>query len=165
MTFTCKSSTRFLFLVLLLLSTAPSCPAKGQRVEQGRGADPEVDYQSLTRFGPWDDRNYALSASDLECLAPNEDELRDPVPAFFRVLLRKRLPQLPPTGPYPRSVLQIFRQEFGGYLIDGRVYDQLEVKSDGRYVVIQENGRQYDGLEGLESVRTKLREGPDCTQP
>lgn len=119
--------------------------ARGQEVTQSRGADQQVDYASLKSYGPWDDRNYELTAADLELLAPNERELMDPIPAFFRVLLRKEMPTLPREGPaqYPRSALQIFLQQYGGYLVDGKLYPRVEFVG-GRYVVIEKNGVDYD---------------------
>lgn len=111
---------------------------------QSRGVDPEVDYGSLKKYGPWDDRNYELTRSDLAYLAPNEEELMIPIPAFFRVLLRKNHPQLPRKGPsqYPRSALQIFLEGHKGYLLDGQIYHGVRVEDD-RYVVIEEDGNRY----------------------
>ncbi|MEM8931662.1 MAG: hypothetical protein AAGE94_10820, partial [Acidobacteriota bacterium] len=40
------------------------------QIQQARGVDATLDYASLYRFGPWDDRNYQLTAEDLELLAP-----------------------------------------------------------------------------------------------
>jgi len=130
-------------------------------VRPGRGADPSVDYASLTRYGPWDDRNYALTAADLTVLADNEHELADPIPAFFRVAMRKALPWLPRTGPvqYPRSALQVFRQRFGGYLIEGSYYRKLDFGKDGSYAVILEGGvpsAEPDGSNGFVSGEVRV---------
>jgi hypothetical protein len=54
-------------------------------INESRGVDPRVNYSRLTDYGPWDDRNYALTAEDLKSLSPNETESHDPTPAFFRV--------------------------------------------------------------------------------
>lgn len=85
-------------------------------IQQSRGVDQRVDYSSLTKFGPWDDRNYKLVAEDLEVLSPEEDRIDDPIPAFFRVELRKEFPELRKTGPaqYPRSAVPLFQQRYGG---------------------------------------------------
>lgn len=84
-------------------------------VVQSCGVDPSVDYRALLKFGPWDDRNYELTAEDLEYLAPNEHELHDPIPAFFRVELREEMPYLAREGPvqYPRSAVPLFQQRHG----------------------------------------------------
>ena len=61
-------------------------------IEQAMGVDQNVDYAELRRFGPWDDRNYALTEADV-ALLPENDEFRHGVPAFSR-----RLPSDPATG-------------------------------------------------------------------
>lgn len=110
-----------------------------------RGVDPKVDYRSLDEYGPWDDRNYGLTAADLQLLAPNERDLKEPLPAFFRVLMRRNSPELPREGPaqYPRSALQIFHQTCGGYLIDGKIYRTVRLEN-GHYLVVKENGHSFD---------------------
>jgi len=97
--------------------------AETLRIDQSRGADPRVDYASLQRFGPWDDRNYALTREDLTVLAANESELADPIPAFFRVELRREFPQLPRTGEiqYPRAAVPLFQLRYGGLMRNGRI--------------------------------------------
>lgn len=104
------------------------------QITQERGADTLIRYQDLTRFGPWDDRNYQLTRADIALLSPDEDQLRDPIPVFFRVELRRNYPNLPTTGPaqYPRSALQIFMREYGGYLIDNTRYRRLTLEA-GEY--------------------------------
>ena len=72
-------------------------------ISQEKGADPEVDYKSLTRYGPWDDRNYSLTLEDLSLLPENDQYLAN-VPVFFKVQLRKEQPELGEY--YPRSALQ-----------------------------------------------------------
>lgn len=125
----------------LFFSAASSC---GQKVNQKLGVDSTVQYETLHKYGPWDDRNYQLTRSDLAVLAENEAELRDPIPAFFRVELRKNNPDMPKSGPaqYPRSALPLFLQKYGGYLIKGRLYDQIQVEN-GIYIVVQESGIDY----------------------
>lgn len=105
-------------------------------VDPARGVDPEVDYAALARIGPWDDRNYGLTRDDLAWLADHEEELREPLPAFFRVALRKARPGLAPDRPvrYPMHALNVFRQRFGGYLVDGEYYRGV-ARRDGRYLV------------------------------
>ena len=108
-----------------------------QDIRQARGIDSaNLRYDTLTRFGPWDDRNYQLRAADLEVLADNEEELADPIPAFFRVQMRKEWPTLQNEGPaqYPRSALQIFRLMYTGYEINGRYYNRAEIRN-GRFFV------------------------------
>lgn len=104
--------------------------------DPSRGADARVDYASLTRLGPWDDRNYRLTTEDLSLLAPNEHEMSDPIPAFFRVEMRRAWPELRRSGPaqYPRSALQVFRLLHTGYLVQGKFYKAVE-RRDGRFVV------------------------------
>lgn len=134
------------FLSVLALAGCMTQPSSsgGPQIVQSKGADPKVDYVSLLKYGPWDDRNYELTAADLKFLAPNEEELVAPFPAFFRVRMRKESPSLQKQGPaqYPRSATQIFFRQFGGYLIDGKLYQRVELRN-GRYVVIQENGIEY----------------------
>lgn len=121
-----------LYAGLFFFSTVVSA----QPVDPAKGSDPEVDYASLKQVGPWDDRNYALDADDLELLSPNEAEQRTPVPAFYRVELRKRYPEIPRTGSrqYPRSTLPRFLVEYGGLLIDGQLYRSAE-RIDSGFVV------------------------------
>ena len=91
---------------------------------------------------PWDDRNYDLTKEDLTWLAPNESELKDPVPAFFRVLMRQENKDLQRTGPaqYLRSALQSFEIMYKGYLVDGKLYRKATWR-DGRYHIgIDETG-------------------------
>ncbi len=116
------------------LALAPLAAA--QTVDQSRGVDARVDYPSLKRFGPWDDRNYQLTAEDLGLLADNEAELYVLVPAFFRVELRRERPQMQRTGSvqYPRSSLPWFENRYGGYLIGGRLYRSVAYR-DGAYAV------------------------------
>ena len=129
------------------------------RLDPARGVDRRVDYASLLRLGPWDDRNYALTAEDLRALAPNESDLSDPIPAFFRVRMRQAWPTLPRSGPaqYPRHALPTFRQMFGGYLVDGKIYRELRRVGD-RLAVVLENGVDPEPLpESAEAVAGDVR--------
>lgn len=114
------------------------CAAHAQPIDSRRGVDSRVDYAALTRLGPWDDRNYKLTKEDLDFLAPNEAELLEPIPVFFRVALRKARPELPKSGPaqYPLSALQIFLQTHGGYLVDGKLSTRIEYR-EGRFFVLE----------------------------
>ncbi len=135
-------AARGLRLLAAALAVAALTPAaQAQPIHQIRGVDARVDYASLTAIGPWDDRNYQLTREDLDLLAPNEEELRAQIPVFFRVEMRRAIPEMDRTGPaqYPRSALQIYRLLYGGYLVDGKIYTEVE-HSDGRYVVPMRNG-------------------------
>ena len=106
-------------------------------VVQSRGVDPAVDYASLKAFGPWDDRNYQMTQSDLENLASDEAKLREAIPAFFRAQYRKLHPHMSNRSGqiYPRSAFNEFRIRYEGYLIDGKVYRSVErVGDDWRFV-------------------------------
>lgn len=119
----------FLVCVFVLaLPLAASAAPVTVRVDPARGFDPRVDYAALARYGPWDDRNYDLTADDLKVLAPHEEENREAIPAFFRVRMRQAWPALRTSGPaqYPRHAYVIFRQMFGGYLVDGVLYAHAE---------------------------------------
>jgi len=131
-----KMRTVWTAALLLLLSGSLAA----QQIVQARGADSRVNYESLLEYGPWDDRNYALTQADLALLSDSELDYRLQIPVFFRVELRKRYPDLPRTGPsqYPRSSFQKFRINYGGYLVNGNIYtkvvrdgDLLKVKLEG----------------------------------
>lgn len=121
----------WLVLIFLVGWTAPA--SQGQApIEPSRGVDARVDYLSLVQFGPWDDRNYNLTRQDLELLSPEEASLDLPIPAFFRIVLRREL-DLPRRGrwQYPLSAPEIFQRRFGGFLVGGRHYRHLH-RIDGR---------------------------------
>src|SRR6185436_14644238 len=108
-------------------------------VDRAKGVDPRVDYAALAQLGPWDDRNYLLTVKDLALLPPGERGQLDPIPAFFRVEMRRKNPGMRRTGEaqYPRSALQIFYLRYGGFLVDGLLY-QRAIRLDGAYVVLKE---------------------------
>ncbi|MFK7830142.1 MAG: hypothetical protein AB8B57_10220 [Congregibacter sp.] len=121
-----------LFTVSILLLTSLPAPLLAQeisgaskavqaraRIVQARGQDAQVDYRALTRFGPWDDRNYSVTSADLALLPPNDQYLAD-VPAFFKVFLRKEQPGL--GDYYPRSAAQYFRILHGGLTVNNRLF-------------------------------------------
>ncbi len=142
-------------LTLALLASAGTA----QPIDQSRGIDSRVDYNSLVRMGPWDDRNYRLTVEDLEWLADNEEELYVLVPAFFRVELRRERPDMLSSGPvqYPRSSLPWFELRYGGYLVDGRLYRGVSYQ-EGRYVVnTTAQGRTVEDWEAEGFVSGEVR--------
>jgi len=129
---------RLLTLGILLQACFIASTAHAQNIIESRGADPQrVDYARFARFSPWDDRNYNLTADDLRVLAPNENQLYDPLPVFFRVQLRKNWPELPKEGPaqYPRSALQIYQGLYSGYKVGDQIFRRAEFNA-GRYILI-----------------------------
>lgn len=134
----------------IVAAAALTAAASAQPVDKGLGVDPRVDYPSFTQIGPWDDRNYLVTKEELELLAPNERELKDPIPVFFRIEMRKVNPGMPRTGvpQYPRSALQIFEQKYGGYLINKRLYKGATYR-DGRFEVLQQKGMTQEEFEDL----------------
>ena len=116
-----KQTSGYLILCALLLNPLVGLAQEATRdveIDQTRGVDQRVDYSSLAKFGPWDDRNYKLTLEDLSYFSPDEEKLKDPIPAFFRVELRKEMPELRKNGPaqYPRSAVQLFQMRYGGLL-------------------------------------------------
>ena len=88
-------------------------------ISQEKGADPRVDYSSLTKYGVWDDRNYSVTLEDLSLL-PENDQYLSNVPVFFKIQLRKEQPELGDF--YPRSALQAFQIQHGGLVVNGLLY-------------------------------------------
>jgi hypothetical protein len=149
------------FLVACVFMAAGfSVAATAQRVDQRKGVDPRVDYPGLANIGPWDDRNYRVTKEELALLAPNERELRDPIPVFFRIELRKAMPDMPRTGipQYPRAALNVYKMKYGGYLINGLIYRGVKVV-DGRFVIVQEKGFTEDDfrLQTAEALTTDVK--------
>jgi subtilisin-like proprotein convertase family protein len=128
--------------------------AEGDRItveiEQSRGVDRTLDYKSLLAFGPWDDRNYALTKADLAVLGPKESSITDPIPAFFRVAIRKANPQMPrdSSTPYPLSALNGFLMMHYGYQYNGKLYSHITREDDGSFVFIDAPEHEGDD-EGL----------------
>jgi hypothetical protein len=141
-----------------LLAAASTTAAAAQRIDRAKGVDARVDYESFTRIGPWDDRNYLLTGEDLALLAANEHELRDPIPVFFRVELRRANPRMKRTGAaqYPRSALQIFELRYGGYLVDGKLYPEA-VYRNGRFEVIKERGVRREDFDLGKALTSDVR--------
>lgn len=133
-------------LLLLAAGFAQPLSAALVRIDPARGVDRSVDYRSLDRFGPWDDRNYQLRAEDVALLAPDEAEQSEPIPAFFRVELRRADPGMRRSGPgqYPRSGLPRFLIRYGGFLIDGRLHrDGRFDEQTGRWTVGADEGESF----------------------
>ena len=130
------------------MAAAFATAATAQPVDNGRGVDPRVDYRSFTGLGPWDDRNYLVTKEDLAHLAANEHELKDPIPVFFRIELRKANPGMQRIGPaqYPRSALQVYKIKYGGFLVDELVYKEA-VWREGRFEVVLRNGLTKEEVE------------------
>jgi hypothetical protein len=143
----------FTVFVLLLAGAATA-----QTIVQSRGVDARVDYAALADYGPWDDRNYELTADDLELLGENEIELSVRAPLFFRIELRRRFGNLPATGSvqYPRSTLPRFFTEYGGFLIDGMLYRTARLV-DGRFLV--DTSEPFMSEEEYRESRTKALNG------
>ncbi len=122
----------FIWLLIAAFGSSAAAAAAPANVEivQSRGVDQRVDYSALAKFGPWDDRNYELTAQDLKVLAPNEQELHPQIPAFFRVELRKEWPTLRRSGAaqYPRAARQLFEIRYGGLMQNGKIaHDRREL--------------------------------------
>ena len=101
--------SRYLFVPACVFLLATSS-LSAQNIVQSRGIDQGVDYASLVDYGPWDDRNYAITQADLNFLSADEADLTDPIPAFFRIELRKDFSHLRNSGPaqYPRAAVPMF---------------------------------------------------------
>lgn len=149
---------RTLLAAVTLAAAAFTTAATAQRIDVSRGVDTRVDYASFTQIGPWDDRNYQVTKEDLALLAANERELKDPIPVFFRIEMRKSNPGMPRTGvaQYPRSALQIFEIKYGGYLVDGKLYRKVTIKN-GRFVVVQERGVTPEEFERQKALTSDVR--------
>lgn len=121
-------------VAVTLLGCSLAAGAAAQSISPAAGADSQVDYADLARFGPWDDRNYRLTEEDLSLLSPDEAEQREAIPAFYRVELRRRNPRLPRSGPaqYPRSAYPAFLLRYGGFLYQGKFYRAVTYH-DGRF--------------------------------
>jgi len=122
-------------------------------ISQTKGADQRVDYQSLKKYGPWDDRNYNVTQEDLS-LIPEKDQYLSNVPVFFKVFLRKEQPNLGEF--YPRSALQRFQILHCGLLVNGILYKEglgvdcpdrpsPDEKKEGKAFSAEELARLQDG--------------------
>jgi hypothetical protein len=115
------------FLSAVLLAQGESQSGAAESIQasveiiQAKGVDQRVDYKSLTRYGPWDDRNYNVTFEDLS-LIPKKDQYLPNIPVFFKVFLRKEQPNLGEF--YPRSALQYFQILHGGLMVNGILYKE-----------------------------------------
>ncbi|MCB1629054.1 MAG: hypothetical protein KDI48_15105 [Xanthomonadales bacterium] len=121
----------------LLLAGSVSASEVAVQIDVHRGADPNVDYAALLAHGPWDDRNYALTAADVAWLPESDRQHGDPVPAFFRIELRRRWQlDLEADGKhYPKRALNQFLLEAKGYLINGHYYRDVRRQADGQFEI------------------------------
>ena len=147
-----------LWAVAVMMACGPYFPLSAQDIEQSRGIDARVDYPSLGRFGPWDDRNYDLSAEDLEWLAPNEEELNPGVPIFFRVLFRKAHPEMRRSGTaqYPRAVSQFFRRFYGGFLRDGVIQGQEDPSAASRTPITTDGEIKLNDVPRADAITVEI---------
>lgn len=155
-----QTKTRAVVTALLVVLCLPS-PSQPQDIDPSHGIDPTMDYKALTEIGPWDDRNYQLTSKDLEVLAENESDLKDPIPVFFRVLLRRSIPSLQTSGPaqYPRSALPSFFQLCGGYLVNGRYYRSATI-IDGHFQIMIDS-KDHKGIPASARPECELRKEKD----
>jgi hypothetical protein len=122
---------------MFICFTTPA--AHAYEIVQAKGADPRVDYKSLEKFGAWDDRNYQLPKEDVDLLEAafrNGNEPAGPLPAWFRVKLRREAGIGADKRIESRVHLNIFLQQEGGWRIDDKYYKNTKVE-DGRYKVIE----------------------------
>ncbi len=126
---------RYLFAAILI--AVPSI-LFSQDIFQARGVDQRVNYLNLGKYAPWDDRNYNLTEEDLKALPKNEARLKDPIPVFYRVIIRQDNRKLyaNPETLYPRSALNVYLHRYLGYLIDGKIYKEVTVNDEGGFEVI-----------------------------
>ena len=128
-----------------------------------RGADRKVDYASLVRIGPWDDRNYRLTEEDLAYLPANESDPRSPLPVFFRVAFRRELEKqgYETLSHDPMSALNEFRQRFGGYQIDGKYYGNAVWRDDQYFISLEsmEEAGDQDSVDVRYEVRVTSPNG------
>ncbi|MBI2398557.1 MAG: DUF11 domain-containing protein [Xanthomonadales bacterium] len=89
-------------------------------IEQARGVDQRVDYASLVKLGPWDDRNYQMRKEDVDVI-PANDRYVPGVPAFFKAQKRKEMAAqgFPLYEHYPRELNKDFQYRFGGLMRNG----------------------------------------------
>jgi hypothetical protein len=145
--------------LLAAAAALASLAAGAQQIDPSLGADASVDYEALKRFGPWDDFNYRLTAADLALLAPNEVELTDAIPVFYRVELRRRIPDLPRSGraQYPRSALPYFFLEYGGYRVGGKLFRGADRDARGRWAVRMNKAVGTRSAEGQVKLEGEVR--------
>jgi hypothetical protein len=149
-------------LCLALLGALP-VPVDAQKIDPARGVDPKVDYTSLTRHGPWDDRNYRLTAADVAVLPPGDADLHHAIPAYYRIHLRATF-DLPVEGPaqYPLNALAFFFAYETGYLVDGSFYRAVERRAEGWSIDLDSPiGRLVDDATGTGAAATGEAQSPE----
>src|SRR4051794_12490131 len=112
--------------------------ADAYEIVQQKGVDQRVDYKSLEKYGAWDDRNYALKKEDVDLLEGafrKGGETAGPLPAWFRVKLRRESGFSPDKKVEYRNYLNIFLQQEGGWRIDDKYYRGTRVEGN-QYKVI-----------------------------
>jgi len=123
-----------LLALALALISSTACAQAGATppptIEQARGVDQRVQYDALTKYGPWDDRNYELTADDVALLHKNDQYLHR-VPAFFKILKRKEYAAegTPLDDVYPREIHFEFYFRYGGLMQNG----EIQLTSLGKY--------------------------------
>jgi len=140
-----------LFTLAFLLNSANLF---AQVIDNQRGFDNRVDYETLKNIGPWDDRNYQLTLEDLYWLADDEENIRNLVPAFYRVLFHKEFPNSQNNHfPYPRSLYNRFIIRFGGYLIENELYESARWDENNKRYAISMDRAKSPG----KSIRQQIK--------
>jgi hypothetical protein len=112
-------------LAFLMMTGAVFAADPEYKPDSAMGVDPRVDYPSLLKFGPWDDKNYQLRLEDIAVL-PENDVYRPGVPAFFKIMKRREMiAEGFPLGEfYPRELNKEFQMRFGGLTQGGTLFRQ-----------------------------------------
>ncbi len=136
---------------------------KSVAIDPARGVDELVDYNALVQLGPWDDRNYQLTLGDLALLPANEKTIHSLLPAFMRVEVRKSLATFGDRSDvrYPMSAFNVFRNDLGGYLVNGKYYRGAR-RAGERYFVslqggIEANPDRPGADESIDAVTGEVR--------
>ena len=126
----------------VLAQDRPPPPFEAE-IDPSRGVDARVDYAALAKYGPWDDRNYQLTAADVALLSKNEGDAKIAIPVFYRVEMRRANPNLLKVGPaqYPRSALNGYLAKYEGFKINGTLYTAVRANERGSYEFTQ-RGRE-----------------------
>jgi hypothetical protein len=122
----------------------PTAFADAYEIVQQKGVDPRVDYKSLEKYGAWDDRNYELKKEDIDLLDEafrKGSETAGPLPAWFRVKLRRESALPADRKIEYRNYLNIFLNQEGGWLIEGKYYRGTKVRGDQHKVITGESPR------------------------
>lgn len=126
------------FGLLLMFVSVAALTAHAYEIVQQKGVDQRVDYKSLEKYGAWDDRNYELTKEDVELLEEifaKGNEPVGPLPAWFRVKVRREASIPPDRRVEYRNLLNIFLQQEGGWRIDNKYYKGTKLEG-GQYKVI-----------------------------